>query len=61
MRSTSLDVMMGEMLRHLLDHGLITAAGADPRFEQLCTLLLRQQDELDRLLADEAAARSPQT
>lgn len=51
---SSLEMAMGEMLDHLQGQGLVAAAESDARFDRVCALLLKQRDELDRLLAAEA-------
>lgn len=53
---STLEIAMAEMLQHLQTQGLVAAAESDPRFDRVCELLLKQRDELDRLLAVEAAA-----
>ena len=49
---STLETAMAEMLQYLP----MAPAESDPRFDRVCELLLKQQDELGRLLAVEAAA-----
>jgi nucleoside-diphosphate-sugar epimerase len=53
---STLETALAELLEHLQAHDLIATAESDARFDHVCSLLLQQRAELDRLLAFEAAA-----